>query len=143
MNVIERSLETRIISRYFQPTLEEIERGAYISRQLFGPGKSGENSFRLVTEVRDIMLRHKMGEPVTEEEIGLAKQDSCSYPNPSDPQRCNKAPTGTVNYDWWGDETIITVCSREHGDLVEKGIQEELKAEGKFSSIARNGWGRA
>lgn len=142
MALTEKPLITRSDSRYIQPTLEEVGRGAHVSRELFGPGKSGERSYNAVISAREIIRRVQMGEEVTEEERKVAEMDSCSYPNPTDPNRCNGLPTGTVNYDVFGDEDITLVCSREHGDGVEKSIEEELRKQGRFTWPARNGWGR-
>jgi len=136
------TLISRNLSKYIQPTLEEVKRGVHITRELFGPGKSGERSYQAVISARDIIQRTKMGEEVTEEEKALAKQDSCSFPYPTDPNRCNGLPTGTVNYDVLGDEEIVLTCSREHSEAVEKAIESDLQKEGRFTWPARNGWGR-
>lgn len=144
MSLVENPpLIKRSDSKFIQPTLEEVSRGVHITREMFGLGKSGERSYQAVITAREIILRAGRGEELTIQEAAVAQMDSCSYPYPTDKNRCNGLPTGTVNYDIFGDEEIVLICSREHGDGVEKTIEEELRGQGRFTWPARNGWGRA
>lgn len=144
MSLVEsKPLIGRSDSRFIQPTLEEVGRVVHVTREMFGPGKSGEKAYQAVISVRDIMKRQRMGEPITDEEQRIVQWDSCSFPSRDSEVRCNGIPTGTVNYDIFGEDEMVLACSREHGDAIEKSIEADLAREGRFTWPARNGWGRA
>lgn len=142
MSYQERALILRNISKYFQPTQEDLRRGSHITRELFGPGTSGEKAYKAVVFVREVMARERMGEAISEEERRVIEWDRCSFPSRNSEVRCNGIPTGTVNHDIFGEDEMVLVCSREHGDAVEKSIEADLAREGRFTWPARNGWGR-
>ncbi len=136
-------LDIRRNSSSFQPSLVDVKGGEYeILEEHFGPGKSGGLSRDAVLSTREIILRIDNGLPVSDRELRAAEQDRCSFMD-ADDVRCNATPTGTVNFDVIGEEDFVLVCSREHGDQVEKRLEDEAENNGRSTVTARNGWGRA
>jgi hypothetical protein len=138
----EKALEKIPDSRNYQPMLQEVSAEFEVTREMFGPGKSGERSYRAVISAREILLKKQNGEELTEQEKGIAEMDACFYKD-SEGNRCNNLPTGTINYDILANDEMTLICSREHGDTVEEIIDTEFQSRGRPTVPSRNGWGKA
>lgn len=90
-----------------------------IKRENFGPGEFGEHCY--------LLIRH--GIP-------------CDAIVGPDGERCGKPATGTTDYDYNGDPTILGHCSEEHHLMIVSGVRKDLQLIERETVFGRNGFGR-
>lgn len=99
--------------------LTQTEQPVEITREGFGSGRTGEESYQIVLS----------GEPCTA--FIDAKMNECG----------NK-PIGTVDADIGLCLDYFPFCSPEHASLIEERLEADLTARGGYFFPARNGMGR-
>ena len=90
-----------------------------VLRESFGPGKAGELAY-----------------------LTVLQRTFCEVILPED-EKCTKASDRTVGFDVSSVYDFVAVCGIEHEELTKKRIEDDLAKAGQFSSLDRNGFGRA
>ena len=101
---------------------EKINNGevVLVGRDLFGPGTFGDYAFNVI--------------------VGNA---TCgTFLDNDRSKKCGKQAWLTVDYDVKGDGDVLPVCSLEHFQEAERGINADLQNQGLYSYIGINGFGR-